>query len=82
MRKLVLIAISLVFLIANTSMSMAQSCSYWDGLCRQDVSRGKTGWTPAICNQAVAQCRSNCRKGIMIYPGLVSGRKWPITSCD
>lgn len=34
------------------------------------------------CKQAIAECKARCKAGNKFYIGTVTGRQYPVTSCD
>ena len=80
-----LVSVALVGLTL-ASPAAAESCSARLPECISS-NRPANGSAPgdAIvkrCKQAVADCKTRCKAGNKFYIGTMSGRQYPVTSCD
>ncbi|MBR0774668.1 hypothetical protein JQ543_15060 [Bradyrhizobium diazoefficiens] len=80
-----LVSVALIAL-SLASPAAAESCSARLPECISS-NRPANGGAPgdAIvkrCKQAVAECKTRCKAGNKVYIGTMTGRQYPVTSCD
>jgi hypothetical protein len=83
---LILLASVALVSLPVASPAAAESCSARLPECISS-NRPANGSAPgdAIikrCKQAIAECKARCKAGNKFYVGTMTGRQYPVTSCD
>lgn len=79
------LACAAVFVSIGVQPAAAESCSDRMPECLRANLQGGGAATDALtkrCKQEVAACQTRCKAGQKYYVGTMSGKHYPVTSCN